>query len=334
MESNPDYLCSNKNNFRLKNDLLKSNGLSSSLLLSEFKSFEESLTCPICMKLLIDPICCSTCHYTMCKNCCESWLKVNNTCPNKCEEFNEEPLNRFAMALLSNIKLSCLNKECKKVLSYDGFSTHYSICDYTEVNCKYCNKEILNKDTTKHISECGEIPVKCEECKLNLKNKDLKFHKDVVHSISGGNSKCKYCGLSIKENLMISHLSICELLKEKTDANPENKESLVINKEKIQEYELEIKKLKEQIRLLAFRNENLTHDLNDMLNLKEKNVVLKSKTSFYRIIFLYFIVENENLTQICKDLEDEINNNNPKSSENTSCKFIYFIFKLLVNLNL
>jgi hypothetical protein len=41
----------------------------------------EEYTCSICQDILRDPIVTNCCLHTFCKECMNSWLETNNTCP-------------------------------------------------------------------------------------------------------------------------------------------------------------------------------------------------------------------------------------------------------------
>ena len=50
-----------------------------------YSAFKDDVTCPICSKLLINPMMCMRCQNVYCKKCIEAWNKKDNKCPNRCE---------------------------------------------------------------------------------------------------------------------------------------------------------------------------------------------------------------------------------------------------------
>ena len=46
--------------------------------------FKDSITCQICLELMIEPVICLGCQNTFCKKCIENWKKKDGLCPLKC----------------------------------------------------------------------------------------------------------------------------------------------------------------------------------------------------------------------------------------------------------
>ena len=49
-----------------------------------YEAFKDSIICPFCSNLIIEPVICFSCQETFCKNC----YKKNRSCPEKCKEPN------------------------------------------------------------------------------------------------------------------------------------------------------------------------------------------------------------------------------------------------------
>ena len=87
-----------------------------------YKSIENSITCMICLDIIIEPMICMSCHHSFCNNCIRKWLQMDNKCPNRCKILNYQndlEINK----LLSKLKFGC--EKCKKVISYDEMMKHF-----------------------------------------------------------------------------------------------------------------------------------------------------------------------------------------------------------------
>ena len=87
-----------------------------------YKSIENSITCMICLDIIIEPMICMSCHHSFCNNCINKWLKIDHKCPNRCKILNYQndlELNK----LLSKLKFGC--EKCKKVINYDEMMKHF-----------------------------------------------------------------------------------------------------------------------------------------------------------------------------------------------------------------
>ena len=91
-----------------------------------YSAFKDDVTCPICSKLLINPMMCMRCQNVYCKKCIEEWNKKDNKCPNRCENPN------YHKSLEKSNTLSKLKFRCGK-----------------------CGEEILYNDVQKHVDNCN-----------------------------------------------------------------------------------------------------------------------------------------------------------------------------------
>lgn len=288
--NNEDYFCDREK--------VLEGGIDSNLLVGDFKEMEDTISCPICLNILLDPICCKSCSLPMCSKCCKDWVSKNNSCPNRCKSFVESPLDRLASKFLSSIKLKCANHEqsCDKILSYDNFISHLLQCEFTNVTCKSCFKHFPSSLIKNHLNICEEKPIFCEKCLTKIKRKNLFDHNEKFHTET---SICKYCGIKIKATLVNSHLNLCdkydpyskncsicdELIKNNNHTEDGCLKKLkenynnVIKTNKILEEKLS--ETEHKTRLLEFKNENLVNEISDLKNNKTKIGLLKSKLISY-----------------------------------------------------
>ena len=90
-----------------------------------YLTFQESVVCPICSNILINPHMCMNCQNVYCKKCIDDWSKKDNKCPNRCENPNyKKSLEKNN--ILSKLKFEC--KKCKKEILYDDMKKHVDSC--------------------------------------------------------------------------------------------------------------------------------------------------------------------------------------------------------------
>ena len=87
-----------------------------------YKNFESSITCIICLDIIIEPTMCMKCKNVYCKQCIKDWSKHNTKCPNRCE--NPEYQNcKDLSQLLSKLNFNC--KKCNNIINYNEMEKHY-----------------------------------------------------------------------------------------------------------------------------------------------------------------------------------------------------------------
>ena len=90
-----------------------------------YKVFKDSIICPICLKILINPLMCMKCQKVYCKKCIEQWERRDNKCPNRCQSPNyQKSLEKNR--ILSNLKFKCIN--CEDEIEYNNVETHHNSC--------------------------------------------------------------------------------------------------------------------------------------------------------------------------------------------------------------
>ena len=92
-----------------------------------FKLFKDSVTCPLCHNILINPIMCMKCDGTFCKKCIDDWEKKNLKCPNNCNEPNYQQ-NSIKNDILYKLKFKC--EECEEEIYYNEMKNHIDKCTH------------------------------------------------------------------------------------------------------------------------------------------------------------------------------------------------------------
>ena len=79
---------------------------------------KDTITCKICQKIIKNPMMCTSCQKTYCKNCLTAFRK---TCPNGCKNPNYLK-NMSVTDILSKIKYECQN--CGKQIKSEDIKSH------------------------------------------------------------------------------------------------------------------------------------------------------------------------------------------------------------------
>ena len=123
-----------------------------------YNLFSDSLICPICKCIMIEPVICLGCQNKFCKNCIENWKK-KNICPNRCED----PIYKNIIEknrLITKFKFKCI-KGCGAEIPFNEIKNHYNS------NClKNKNKE--SKRTIKILSR--EEAYRQKQINKNIEN--------------------------------------------------------------------------------------------------------------------------------------------------------------------
>ena len=99
-----------------------------------YKSLGKSIICPICIDIIIDPMKCEKCNNIFCKQCLESWSRVDKRCPNRCQNPNYKKSSEKE-ELFSQLNFKC--KKCQKIIKYSEMKRHYYLKCGTEKNRTY-----------------------------------------------------------------------------------------------------------------------------------------------------------------------------------------------------
>ncbi len=90
-----------------------------------YNAFKDSVRCPICLNILINPFMCMNCQNVYCQNCLDKWKKKDNKCPNRCQNPNyQKSLN--INHILSNLKFKCIY--CEGEIEYNNVEKHHNSC--------------------------------------------------------------------------------------------------------------------------------------------------------------------------------------------------------------
>ena len=87
-----------------------------------YKAFQNSITCSICLDIIIEPTMCMKCQKAYCKDCIKNWARINDKCPNRCQNPNYQKCLSMN-ELLSKLNFNC--NICKNIINYNEVEKHY-----------------------------------------------------------------------------------------------------------------------------------------------------------------------------------------------------------------
>lgn len=88
-----------------------------------YEALKESVTCSICMNLMINPMVCPKCQNKMCKPCLDKWKAKGGKCPNGCDSEFQKVIEKNN--LITKIKFKCI-KGCGEEILFNDLQKHYS----------------------------------------------------------------------------------------------------------------------------------------------------------------------------------------------------------------
>lgn len=98
--------------------------------------------CIICEGILVNPMKCSNCDNTFCKNCIETWQIQSKSCPFQCAIPEYTP-SKYLQRILSKLTFFC-EKECLEIIAYNDYEKHLNF-SCTNANLKETHQKALVK---------------------------------------------------------------------------------------------------------------------------------------------------------------------------------------------
>ena len=137
--------------------------------------FKSSVTCPICVNILINPVICINCQKVHCKKCIDNPINEDKKClcdnPNYQKAYDK-------IEILSKLKFICF--ECGEGIPYDEAQKHHGFC------CPFKTIENTNFQKTKN-----------EKKFKKLKSEEVEILRKKGYEISCMTSKYNYNYYSI-----------------------------------------------------------------------------------------------------------------------------------------
>ena len=125
----------------------------------EYKLLLDEMICPICLKVLLDPIECNQCQAIVCENCYFILKSADKNCFNEGCKGKYIKANKFVREILSNLSIKCYG--CNQDnLKYSDYLEHIKSCE------GYLSNPILKKLSL--INQKSEEIVKLKKEKEEL----------------------------------------------------------------------------------------------------------------------------------------------------------------------
>ena len=104
----------------------------------EYKLLLDEMICPICLKVLLDPIECDKCQAIICENCYFILKAADKNCFNEGCKGKYIKANKFVREILNNLNIKCWGCE-KDNIRYADYLIHIKTCE------EYLSSPILKK---------------------------------------------------------------------------------------------------------------------------------------------------------------------------------------------
>ena len=160
-------------------------------------NFEEvvnikDMKCPICLNLIWNPIDCADCGKCFCDYCLNEWLSQKFSCPMCNSKHFKFSGSKALKSFFENIKIKCINENCKEEPYYQNYIEHLRQCDFKLYHCtnEGCNYEDILSNIQEHETECIYRVVSCKYCFEKIRQKDFLGH---ILSECKQEIECKYC---------------------------------------------------------------------------------------------------------------------------------------------
>ena len=112
----------------------------------EYKLLLDEMICPICLKVLLDPIECNQCQAIVCENCYFILKSADKNCFNEGCKGTYIKANKFVRGILSNLMVRCYGCNKDKI-KYDDYLEHIKSCDGYLSNPILKKLALINKKT-------------------------------------------------------------------------------------------------------------------------------------------------------------------------------------------
>ena len=162
----------------------------------DYKLLLDEMICPICLKILLDPIECSDCQAIICENCYFILKSADKNCFNEGCKGTYSKANKFVRNILSDLNIRCHG--CRKDnIRYVDYLEHIKTCEgylsspimktLASINKKTAEIEQLKKEKEKLVKDVKnkftmsdqELRAKYLTNKLTMNDK-MNFYQAVI----------------------------------------------------------------------------------------------------------------------------------------------------------
>jgi hypothetical protein len=179
--------------------------------IQDFKLIENFSTCTICGGILWEPMQCSVCDNSFCKNCLNSWFKQSKQeiCPFKCPKSSFKE-SKLVKKMLSILKFNCPNN-CDEPIPYEELFSHIRLkCKKVDFKKKYY--DLKKKFDELMIEYKNLVPDVTEE--MSSRNNVFKsiehIHPLIWLSTDRMGWLCNVCDVSHHGNVKSYYCTLCD----------------------------------------------------------------------------------------------------------------------------
>lgn len=139
------------------------------------------ISCKICEDILQDPVACSRCECTFCKQCIEEHVRNTGLCV--CgKKHSQKTVLKKVLKQLAMVRIICPNSDlgCEVVLKPDEIESHLKKCkkpsDNNDLFCPHCLNTVSANLIDSHRSNCPYRQIKCSACEARIRAKSYSDH--------------------------------------------------------------------------------------------------------------------------------------------------------------
>ncbi|XP_011404661.1 PREDICTED: TNF receptor-associated factor 6-like [Amphimedon queenslandica] len=179
-----------------------------------------NIECPICLMVIMDKPCkTSCCKKNFCRACIS---RITGDCPMCRKKYMNYTADRRFRRIVYSQKMQCMKKkpqgaECGWKGELGSLTHHLKSCDYVIVQCSHCDLKdtLLRIDLKDHLeNHCPMHPVKCPFSWLGCEERPLrkdveKHYSDTKHATLFEAAYQKLCSDATNLRMANNHLTSC-----------------------------------------------------------------------------------------------------------------------------
>ncbi|RWS25570.1 E3 ubiquitin-protein ligase NRDP1-like protein [Leptotrombidium deliense] len=140
-------------------------------------TIDDELKCPICFRVLEDPMQGQHCDHIFCGSCIDGWLLTANICPmDRLPLIRKQlqPVSKMVTNLLSRLEVKCPNEKngCCLTLPLGSLKSHLNGCRFSDNLCDY-NESDEKRKLNNPLSAIREMSVSNTELRNFQKTVEL-----------------------------------------------------------------------------------------------------------------------------------------------------------------
>ena len=167
---------------------------------SDYALLLDEMRCPICLKILLDPIECDKCQAIICENCYFILKSADKNCFNEGCKGKYIKANKYIRNILNELQIKCQGCE-KDNIGYIDYLTHIKTCP------EYLKNPILNKiiHINKKTEEIEKLQREKEElvkmARKKIMGDDQELRKKYLTNKLNTENKMRFYKAAIDGNL-------------------------------------------------------------------------------------------------------------------------------------